>query len=777
LSITLRFISRHGHIDRMNAFRKVIIWLPLLMSVSAVSVSRAATKITWDENGLPQSTEVDIPARPLDPSTITPQPEQQRIAPPKLTGISETEINEAPHGQMTEAVLLVKGHYPVPSHYLEYVDTTDGRKLFMDTPEGNQALYNEELEHNRQSQRRVREVLAAVGGEIISEYVLLNGLRVRVPTRSIALLLVLDEIVTVEANVDRMQGGAPSVPAYLNHRETAAVTHFNETAFSGIPIHYSYPTDENKGYKPGEAIALIDNGVLDTHPELDGGTAGSKIVFRQNFIPYNASDPNTSNFDDTLITATNTKIHGTPVAGTIAGNYWKSAGVVNDYRGMAPASKLFNLKVGDPGIPSSRDNALNAISNIYSVKSPSTSPATRDNGTYTAKIAIIEQGWCTDWNGVNTLRPDGTSSLSMFVDRMFERGIVPIMPAGNAGDIPIQCANTFNGNRLFYTLTYPGDARKAVTVGATDHPIPDVNDPPSESNPTFYLNFVNQLVSGYSGHGPTYDGRVKPEILAPTKLYAPFPYKSDWATTPGYIDAYHAGAIGTSFSTPVVTGMAAVERQWNLVGLDAGYVVGYMIHQGGRDTVWHTAGLGSIDGDYPHKSKLGFSGSQQAAWKGWVSHSDAIPYTFDVPNVGSGYTMPSDSTRLNGKLVVTLWWPDRRAKAGGYWHSNLDLAVHEGSDPVAPLPMNQVPLNPIALKEDNDTGGVFARVYVYNPKINTRYTIKVKGSSVPNNTTSGGDVNPVDGQLDIDSGDTPSAPFPNQQLHYLFVTPLEAHPW
>src|SRR5262249_18309172 len=94
----------------------------------------------------------------------------------------------------------------------------------------------------------------------------------------------------------------------------------------------------------------------------------------------------------------------------------------------------------------------------------------------------------------------------------------------------------FVGNALFadwaqvpaYSVISPGDANSVLTVGAT--------------------GLTKDALEIYSSQGPTTDGRLKPDLTAPTgeKL-------------PGYEDEY--GFAGTSGAAPVVTGAAALVWQ------------------------------------------------------------------------------------------------------------------------------------------------------------------------------------------------------------------------
>ncbi len=105
------------------------------------------------------------------------------------------------------------------------------------------------------------------------------------------------------------------------------------------------------------------------------------------------------------------------------------------------------------------------------------------------------------------------SRASIAAEKLSKKGVIVVNSAGNSGNSP------------WYFITAPADADGILTVGAVD-------------------SVMN--VAAFSSHGPTYDGRVKPNVSAMgVKTYYPF---SDDKVGKGN---------GTSYSGPIIAGSTA----------------------------------------------------------------------------------------------------------------------------------------------------------------------------------------------------------------------------
>lgn len=105
---------------------------------------------------------------------------------------------------------------------------------------------------------------------------------------------------------------------------------------------------------------------------------------------------------------------------------------------------------------------------------------------------------------------DGSSVISQSADIAVSRGIVVVGAAGN------------EGNKPWGKICIPADAHNIIAVGALDGGL--------------------NAVASYSSSGPSADGRVKPDILAPGTVYS--------INIGGKINSGN----GTSFASPIIAG-------------------------------------------------------------------------------------------------------------------------------------------------------------------------------------------------------------------------------
>jgi len=138
-----------------------------------------------------------------------------------------------------------------------------------------------------------------------------------------------------------------------------------------------------------------------------------------------------------------------------------------------------------------------------------------------ADVASSSLGY-TDWYTFADMKGK-TAVTTRAVNRAIRLGVTVVTAAGNENDPN----NKFAWNHIIA----PADADSVISVGAVDE---------------------DSVIASFSSHGPTSDGRIKPEVVARgVATYA----AADWATNAFTYDN------GTSMSTPLVAGAAALILQ------------------------------------------------------------------------------------------------------------------------------------------------------------------------------------------------------------------------
>ncbi|HVG21203.1 MAG TPA: S8 family serine peptidase, partial [Blastocatellia bacterium] len=199
--------------------------------------------------------------------------------------------------------------------------------------------------------------------------------------------------------------------------------------------------------------------------------------------------------------------HGTHVAGIIAGEMTKEEGVIiaesrhrdetgeitavkknaDAISGMAPKCKLISMKVLDKDGVGQASSLIAAIEAIQEINGDGR--RIRIHGVNMSVGYDFEPEWFAC----------GQSPLCVEVNRLVKSGVVVVVAAGNTGYGFVQDA--YKGAvmaGLGLTINDPGNAEFAITVGSTHRDSPHIYG-----------------VSYFSSKGPTGDGRIKPDLVAP----------------------------------------------------------------------------------------------------------------------------------------------------------------------------------------------------------------------------------------------------------------------
>ncbi len=154
---------------------------------------------------------------------------------------------------------------------------------------------------------------------------------------------------------------------------------------------------------------------------------------------------------------------------------------------MAPRCKLISMKVLDDNGQGEASNLIAALEAIQEINGDGR--RIRIHGVNMSVGHDFEPEWFAC----------GQSPLCVEVNRLVKSGVVVVVAAGNTGYGFVQDA--FKGAvtaGLGLTINDPGNAELAITVGSTHRDSPHIYG-----------------VSYFSSKGPTGDGRIKPDVVAP----------------------------------------------------------------------------------------------------------------------------------------------------------------------------------------------------------------------------------------------------------------------
>lgn len=242
-------------------------------------------------------------------------------------------------------------------------------------------------------------------------------------------------------------------------------------------------------------------------------------------------------------------------------------------------------------------------------------------------------------------------AIATAADAAYDTGVIFVSANGNFGS---------NAS----TVRSPGIAHKVLGVGGF------MTDGGAQYN--------NQ------GRGPANDGRVKPDIQAPT-----------WSeTASGSSDTALGVFTGTSGATPYAAAAAMLSRNWlrQYATFDNGQIYAFMILYG--------------QNPYPYNNTVGAGKLEMATngWAWWGKVAVSTGMNVDIP-----INVPANRRNFDG----ALWWPETVAQS----HNDVDLYL----------------IDPSGVERDRGFSGssVFERAAVNGTLQTGTWTLRIRGYGVP----------------------------------------------
>ncbi|CAN5333257.1 hypothetical protein BH23BAC1_BH23BAC1_17950 [soil metagenome] len=353
------------------------------------------------------------------------------------------------------------------------------------------------------------------------------------------------EILDSTQNKIRVRLSGATMIAELSHRdEVEAIEEFirpklhNDKARSTIHLDSEVENDyrANVPYNgEGQIIGVADTGIDLKHPDFEGRI--HKVVARGRI--NDPSDPHG---------------HGTHVAGSVLGSGKASDGRI---KGIAPKARLFFQSVLDNegglgGLPLGLHDLFQEA--------------------YDEDVRIHNNSW-------GALAESEYRFNSLEVDEYVysHKDMLIVISGGNEGSA-FQPRNSNPGFVDWLSLGSPATAKNALTVGASrsmrteggfaaltyGQAWPDVY--PEDPMRSEKISGDVECIAGFSSRGPCgNESRIKPDVVAPGTDIASA--KSSLAPTVNFWGPYpknrkYAFMGGTSMSAPIVTGFAALVREY-----------------------------------------------------------------------------------------------------------------------------------------------------------------------------------------------------------------------
>jgi hypothetical protein len=202
--------------------------------------------------------------------------------------------------------------------------------------------------------------------------------------------------------------------------------------------------------------------------------------------------------------------------------------MLSSIRGMAPRCRLVSLKVLDDEGNGEVSNLIAAIAHVQEKNGHG-----RLNLIHGVNISL-GYDFDPEWFAC------GQSPLCVEINRLVRSGVVVVVAAGNTGYGALAAQQRTTNAGMPVTINDPGNAELAITVGSTHRDMPHVYG-----------------VSYFSSKGPTGDGRMKPDIVAPgEKILSAATGKLLMDRAEGKQCEYVEDS-GTSMAAPHVSGVIA----------------------------------------------------------------------------------------------------------------------------------------------------------------------------------------------------------------------------
>ncbi|MEM7799377.1 MAG: S8 family peptidase, partial [Chloroflexota bacterium] len=343
----------------------------------------------------------------------------------------------------------------------------------------------------------VKRLIEAQSGVVTSELHIINGAGAMLTEEAAVLLSEMDDV-TVTPNHEVV-----TIQSIDNVSGVAMASGWTPSA------DYSEAIGANDVWAEGVTgdnvtVAILDTGIDPSLPGLAYDTEGNERLILDegaNFVEEDSLP-----LDD--------HGHGTHVAGIVANS---EIGADGNWNGVAPDATLLPVRVLDNTGFGSYETVIEGIQYVVDNR--------KEYKVKVINLSIVSSVQSPYW----------ADPLNQAVTTAWSKGITVVAAAGNSGSDAM-------------TISVPGNNPYVITVGAfTDNFTPyDMSD---------------DYIAPFSAAGPTLDGFVKPDVVAPgAHIYSTMSPGTTLAETypEDFVEPNYFTTAGTSQSTAVTTGVIAL---------------------------------------------------------------------------------------------------------------------------------------------------------------------------------------------------------------------------
>jgi subtilisin family serine protease len=352
-----------------------------------------------------------------------------------------------------------------------------------------------------QLEHRVARTAALLKGLVADE----EAARIDPLRRFVAAHLTADELQRVAQQHRHLR-----VYAVWQSARKSKLTHRSLRVLKADAAFHSFSADGD-----GITWAVLDTGVQADHPHFIDPATGASVI---SAVWDCTRRGRPRRLDTATSTATDADGHGTHVSGIIAGDSRQPGGP----RGVAPRAKLVVYKVLNDQGQGEDAWIIKALDHIA-----------EQNENVTGGLAIhgvnLSLGGAFD----HTVYGCGFSPICAELRRLWRAGVLAVVACGNEGLLRVQTPDGDAEISTPMSIGDPANLEDCIAVGSVNADRP-------------YLYGI----SSFSSRGPTADGRLKPDVVAPGERIRSA--NAHFADGELYFDE-----SGTSMAAPHVSGLLA----------------------------------------------------------------------------------------------------------------------------------------------------------------------------------------------------------------------------